>query len=155
MGNMYTLWEEKGRKVCQNCFGLPTEKVSSKRKKCTPPPPPPPTTQCPLDFKFDCHYIFVDWFSQLFFFLNKGLTLVLLNPGIPAFENSVDPDLLASEEADWSGAALFVFSMWIFILDKAIWLADNKKWVWHLNLFSMKRVNISACLHRRQYAWTL
>ena len=26
----------------------------------------------------------------------------------PAFENSVDPDQLASEEANWSGSALFV-----------------------------------------------
>ena len=36
------------------------------------------------------------------------LTLVLLNPDIPVFANSVDPDLLASEEANWSGSALFV-----------------------------------------------
>ena len=35
------------------------------------------------------------------------LTLVLLNPDIP-FVNSVDPDQLASEEANWSGYALFV-----------------------------------------------
>ena len=35
------------------------------------------------------------------------LTLVLLNPDIPAFANSVDPDQLASE-ANWSGSALFV-----------------------------------------------
>ena len=35
------------------------------------------------------------------------LTLVLLNPIYPAFENSVDPDQLASEEANWSGSALF------------------------------------------------
>ena len=36
------------------------------------------------------------------------LTLVLLNLDSPAFANSVDPDLLASEEANWSGSALFV-----------------------------------------------
>ena len=30
----------------------------------------------------------------------KNLTLVLLNPDIPAFANSVDPDQLASEEAN-------------------------------------------------------
>ena len=35
------------------------------------------------------------------------LTLVLLNPDRPAFANSVDPDQLASEEANWSGSALF------------------------------------------------
>ena len=34
------------------------------------------------------------------------LTLVLLNPDIPSFANSVDPDQLASE-ANWSGSALF------------------------------------------------
>ena len=36
------------------------------------------------------------------------LTLVLLNPDILCFANSVDPDQLASEEANWSGSALFV-----------------------------------------------
>ena len=35
------------------------------------------------------------------------LTLVPLNPDIPAFANSVDPDQLASSEANWSGSALF------------------------------------------------
>ena len=35
------------------------------------------------------------------------LTLVLLNPDIPCFANSVDPDQLASEEANWSGSAQF------------------------------------------------
>ena len=36
------------------------------------------------------------------------LTLVLLNPDMPCLPNSVDPDQLASEEANWSGSALFV-----------------------------------------------
>ena len=31
----------------------------------------------------------------------------MLNPDIPAFANSVDPDQLASEEASWFGSALF------------------------------------------------
>ena len=35
------------------------------------------------------------------------LTLVLLNPDISCFANSVDLDQLASEEANWSGSALF------------------------------------------------
>ena len=35
------------------------------------------------------------------------LTLVLLNPDLPAFANSVDLDQLASEEANWSRSALF------------------------------------------------
>ena len=38
----------------------------------------------------------------------KNLTLVLLNPDIPYLSNSVDPDQLASEEANWSGSVLFV-----------------------------------------------
>ena len=36
------------------------------------------------------------------------LTLLLLNMACPVLANSVDPDLLASEEANWSGSALFV-----------------------------------------------
>ena len=35
------------------------------------------------------------------------LTLVLLNPDLSCFSNSVDPDQLASEEANWSGSAQF------------------------------------------------
>ena len=33
------------------------------------------------------------------------LTIVLLNPDIPCFANSLDPGQLASEEANWSGSA--------------------------------------------------
>ena len=43
------------------------------------------------------YYHYVDYHKII-------LTLVLLNP---AFANSVDPDQLASEEANWSGSALF------------------------------------------------
>ena len=35
------------------------------------------------------------------------LTFVLLNQICPAFANSVDLDQLVSEEANWSGSALF------------------------------------------------
>ena len=50
-----------------------------------------------------------------------------------AFANSVDPDQLASEEANWSGSALFAIkndflaTMWISgnNLDQIIWLAKN------------------------------
>ena len=38
------------------------------------------------------------------------LTLVLLNPDMSCFANSVDPDQLASEEANWSGSALFAIN---------------------------------------------
>ena len=46
----------------------------------------------------------------------------------PTFENSVDPDQLASEEANWSGSALFVIenvNLFINNLDQVIWLAEN------------------------------
>ena len=38
----------------------------------------------------------------------KHLTLLLLNTTCPILANNVDPDQLASEEANWSGSALFV-----------------------------------------------
>ena len=31
--------------------------------------------------------------------------------------------------------------MWIYNLNQVIWLAENWKWAWHFNLFSMTRVN--------------
>ena len=37
----------------------------------------------------------------------QSANLCPLNPDIPCFANSVDPDQLASEEANWSGSALF------------------------------------------------
>ena len=40
--------------------------------------------------------------------LDQYLTLVLLNPIYPDIANSVDPDQLASEEANRSGSALFI-----------------------------------------------
>ena len=40
-------------------------------------------------------------------FVQRVLTLVLLKPEYLAFANSVDPDQLASEKANWSGSALF------------------------------------------------
>ena len=36
------------------------------------------------------------------------LTLLLLNTTCPVLANNVDPDQLASSEANWSGSALFV-----------------------------------------------
>ena len=38
--------------------------------------------------------------------MNIVLTLVCWSRIYPAFANSVDPDQLASEEANWSGSAL-------------------------------------------------
>ena len=34
----------------------------------------------------------------------------------PAFANSVDPDQIASEEANWSGSALFAIKCVIFYI---------------------------------------
>ena len=62
-------------------------------------------------------------------FVLQILTLLLLNMTCLVLANSVDPDQLASEEANWSGSALFALSMWICInkLDQVIWLAENWK----------------------------
>ena len=49
---------------------------------------------------FSCIYKSTDQF--------ECLTLLLLNMTCPILTNSVDPDQLASEEANWSGSALFV-----------------------------------------------
>ena len=70
------------------------------------------------------------------FWKEQNLTPDLLNPICPAFANSVDPDQLASEEANWSESTLFVI-MWIFInkLDQVIWLVENWKWIRCLNLW--------------------
>ena len=45
----------------------------------------------------------------------------------PVFANSADPNQWASEEANWSGSALFIISIWICWnnLDQEIWLAEN------------------------------
>ena len=45
----------------------------------------------------------------------------------PVLANSVDPDQLASEEANWSGSALFVIKYVNFYQnqDQVIWLAGN------------------------------
>ena len=43
-----------------------------------------------------------------YFFSFQPLTILLLSTTCPVLANSVDPDQLASEEANWSGSALFV-----------------------------------------------
>ena len=57
------------------------------------------------------------------------LTLLLLNMTSPFLANSVDPDQLASEEANWSGSALLVIKyMYVNFQqnsDQVIWLAGN------------------------------
>ena len=68
---------------------------------------------------------------QIFKYRHKQrLTLLLLSMTCPVLANRLDPDQLASEEANWSGSALFVIKyicMWISIKnpDQVIWLAEN------------------------------
>ena len=50
---------------------------------------------------------FCIWEQQRFILL-AHLTLLLLSTTCPVLTNSVDPDQLASSEANWSGSALFV-----------------------------------------------
>ena len=47
-------------------------------------------------------------FTQFDITFPVHLTLLLLNTTHSVLANSVDPDQLASEEANWSGSALFV-----------------------------------------------
>ena len=66
--------------------------------------------------------------KRTFGFKTSGwLTRLLLNTTCPVLTNSVDPDQLVSEVANWSGTALFVIKMWISVktLDHVIWLAGN------------------------------
>ena len=53
------------------------------------------------------------------------LTLLLLNTTHPVLTNNVDPDQLASEEANWSGSALFVINYVNFCQKSVLWLAEN------------------------------
>ena len=64
------------------------------------------------------------------------LTLLLLNTTCPVLVNSVDPDQLASEESNWSESALFAIKYVNFYQKPG-----SSKWAWHLNVFSMTRVN--------------
>ena len=70
--------------------------------------------------------------------LRRMLTLVLLNPDIPCLCKQCRSRSVATD-LDLHCLSL---SMWINIniLDQVIWLGENQKWVWHLNLFSRTRV---------------
>ena len=64
-------------------------------------------------------------------------TLVLLNPDIPCLcKQWRCRSSESSEEAKWSRSALFVIQ-YVNLYQQhyqVIWLAENWKWVWHLNL---------------------
>ena len=56
-------------------------------------------------------YVFVERYKKYLYFpaeKKSVLTVLLPNTTCPALANSADPDQLASEEANWSGSALFV-----------------------------------------------
>ena len=55
------------------------------------------------------------------------LTRLLLNTTCPVLANSAEQDQLASEEANWSGSALFVIKYMNFYQKpgQVIWLAGN------------------------------
>ena len=55
----------------------------------------------------------------------------------PSFANSVDPDQLASEEANWSVSALFVIK---YVNLYQTWIKQSD-WLKIRNLFSMASVN--------------
>ena len=57
----------------------------------------------------------------------QDLTLLLLNTTCPVLAHSADPDQLASEEANWSGSALWVIKYVNFYQNphQVIWMAEN------------------------------
>ena len=56
-----------------------------------------------------CHSVYDFWQLSLILTTDIAiLTLLLLNTTCPVLANCADPDQLASEEANWSGSALFV-----------------------------------------------
>ena len=70
------------------------------------------------------------------------LTLVLLNPDIPC----LCKQCRTRSVGFWRSQLIWictvchsVFEFCINKLDQGIWLADNQKWAWHLNSFSMTR----------------
>ena len=52
--------------------------------------------------------------------LNVNLTFILLFTTTPTLANSVDPDQMASEEAIWSGATMFVIQF-VNLNENIIW----------------------------------
>ena len=119
-----------------------------------------------------CHYCFSKQKQQGSLFGGDGgiginnINRLWLNTSCLVLANSVDPNHLASGEANWSGSALFVIKyvnlyqklgssnlIKYVNLDQVIWLAGNYKWVWHLNLFSMRRVKSVPLAPLHQGFW--
>ena len=86
------------------------------------------------------------WWGGVGWEFRLNLTLLLLNTTCPVLANSVDPDQLVPTDL---GLLYLSLNIWLSIknLDQVIWLAGNLKWAWHLNLFSMTRVNTPLSLH--------
>ena len=78
------------------------------------------------------------------------LTFLLLNPDIPCLckqcrSRSVDG--FFRSQLIWICTVCQVECECIINLYQVIWLAENQKWAWHLNLFSMTMVNsLLACV---------
>ena len=71
-------------------------------------------------------------FDRFYWYQTFTLGSYVVNPSLaehdmPCLANSVDPDKLASEEAKWSGSALFAIKYVNLYnkLDQVIWLAEK------------------------------
>ena len=83
------------------------------------------------------------------------LTLLFLNATCHVLANSVAPDQLASEEANWSGSALFVIKYVNYQKPGSSNLTGWKSVVWHLNFFSKARVKYGMCRWNSTEGWVL
>ena len=102
-----------------------------------------PITSANQTFHMNCQDIFYNKIRMLSSTNLLGtLTLVLLNPEMPF----LCKQCRSRSVGFWTDLDLHClpFCMWIYIniLDQVIWLAENWKWAWHLNLFSMTRVKL-------------
>ena len=84
--------------------------------------------------------ILIFYFFFMFVFNPCPATQILV---YTAFANCVDPDQLASQKPNYLALDCLSLSIqiWFNSLNQVIWLAENLKWVWYLNLFSRRRVN--------------
>ena len=106
--------------------------------------------------KIDFFYSAIDTIS--FILCRILLTLVLLNPVIACLYKQYRSYSVGfwRNQLIWI-CTVFPLSIWTYSknADKVIWLAENYKWVWHLNLFSRTRVKITRKpqLHNTGFQW--
>ena len=89
----------------------------------------------PFFFGLKSAFFFLAW---SLFLCSCFLTLVLLNPDMLDFVNSVDP----SEEANWSGSALFIIQY--LNLYQQPWSSNLTGWQLEVGVFSRARVIIHS-----------